>query len=67
LKVILLKVESQKVGPALFTFLLKKLFNGDRYFLFMNQACQATDVLSAICPHVAGLDHRRQFCEQNCT
>jgi hypothetical protein len=53
LKVILLKVESQKVGPALFMQACWKNYLEVIDFLFMNHACQATDVLSAICPYVA--------------
>jgi hypothetical protein len=40
------------LASGFYAGLLKKLFRGNGYF-FNNHACQASDVLSAIFPHVA--------------
>jgi hypothetical protein len=45
--------KSESWPGGFYAGLLKKLFMGNHYSLFKNHACQASDVLSAIFPHVA--------------
>jgi hypothetical protein len=45
--------KSESWPSRFYAGLLENLFRGNRNFLFNNHACQASDVLSAIFPHVA--------------